>query len=63
MFADRLGDCGVQTSIQGVKVLGGDGRLELDRQLRDRLADVTVVVHHLGDGEAHPQQLPSVLRG
>ena len=62
MFSDGLGDGGVQTAIQGVKVLGADERAALDRQLGDRLTDVTVVVDHLRHGETHSQQLLAMLR-
>jgi hypothetical protein len=62
MFGDGLGDRGIQAAIEGVKIFGADRGLALDRQLGDRLTDVTVVVHHLRHGETHPQQLPSMLR-
>jgi hypothetical protein len=47
VFGHGAGDGLVETQIQGAKIGGADRRILLDRQLRDRLAHVPVVVHHL----------------
>jgi hypothetical protein len=40
------------------KSVGADRNLELDGELRDGLADVTVVVDHLGDREPSLEKVP-----
>jgi hypothetical protein len=49
--------------VQGAKVLVGDLRSQLDGELGDGLADVTVVLNDLTDGEARVQELAAVNGG
>ena len=52
----------VEATVQGAELVGRDRGLELQGQLRRRLADVSVVVHDLGDGEPGALQLAAVQR-
>ena len=44
VFRDRFRNCGVETAIEGVEFFHGDGRTLLDRERRDCLADVAVIM-------------------
>ena len=47
VLGDRTRDGVVQASVQRAEIIGADRRMKLDGQLGNRLADVTIIVHHL----------------
>ena len=61
MFGHRAGDRGVEASIQDVEFFRGDRNILLDRDLGNRLADIAVVMHDLGNVETQRAQLRAVL--
>ena len=63
VLRDRFSDRHVEATIQRMKLFDGDRCVLLERDLGDRLANVTVVVDHLRHVEAGCQQLRAVPRG
>ena len=63
VLRDRFSNRHVEATIQRMKLFQGDWRLLLERDLGDRLTNVTVVVDHLRHVEARCQQLRAVPRG
>lgn len=59
----RPSDGLVKTAVEYVKVLDADRGVRLACQVGDDLADVSVAIHDLRDGEAIPQQLTAMERG
>ena len=51
-FGDRTGNAIIKAAIERPKLADLDVRIELEREVGDRLAQVTVVVHDLIHGEA-----------
>ena len=62
-LGDRVGDGIVQAAVEGAELVDLDRQVALEREVGDRLAQVAVVVHHLVDREAVPQELQPVARG
>ena len=60
-FRHRAGDGVVEASIEGAKVVGADGGMQLSRELGHRLADIAIVVHHLPDRQSLQEQITPVL--
>jgi hypothetical protein len=60
---DRARDGLVETAVQHPKVVGADGRVQFNGQFGDRLTDVAIVVHDLGDRESLQQEVMPVLEG
>jgi hypothetical protein len=60
VFGDRLRDGLVQTPVERLELVRRDVTVRLDRQLRDRLADVPVVVNDLRNRESGPPQVATV---
>jgi hypothetical protein len=60
IFADRPGNRIVEASVEDTEIRTADHGAHFRRQLGDRLADVTIVVHDLGHREPLPEQLTAV---
>jgi hypothetical protein len=60
---NRARDGLVETAVQHPKVVGADGRVQFHGQFGDRLTDVAIVVHDLGDRESLQQEVMPVLEG
>src|SRR5690606_32166728 len=54
------GDRVVEAEVEGLELVALDRRVLLDRELRDRLADVAVVMDDLGDGQADAKEVLAV---
>jgi hypothetical protein len=52
VFRDSLGDRRVETQVEGLEFFHRDGRTLLDRERRDRLADIPIVMDDLGHRKA-----------
>ncbi|HEY0993303.1 MAG TPA: hypothetical protein VGD80_39900 [Kofleriaceae bacterium] len=57
------GDRAVEAAIERVELVDADRLLLLPREFGDRLAQISVVVNDLIDGEALPEELAAVQRG
>jgi len=53
----------IEAKVQGPKLLSRDRHPLLHHQLRDRLADVSIIVNDLTDGEPRPQEVAAVSAG
>jgi hypothetical protein len=62
VLGHRFGDGGVEAAIQCLELRYRDRGPVFLGQGRDGLADVAVVVHHLGHVEPSSQQLPAMQR-
>ena len=60
VFGHGFGDGRIQTPVQNVEFFGRDGHLPLDRQIRDGLAHVAVVMDDLRQCEPQRQQVAPV---
>jgi hypothetical protein len=60
VLGDGGGDGVVEASVEGAELGRGDRHHPFESELGDGLADVSIVVDHLADGEAHPEQLVAV---
>jgi hypothetical protein len=63
VFRDGFGNRGVETTVESMEFFYRDGGSLLDRERRDRLADVAIVMDDLGHGKTRSEQVPSVARG
>jgi hypothetical protein len=59
----RARDGLVETAVQHPKVICADGCVQFHRHFGDRLTDVAIVVHDLGDRESLQQEVMPVLEG
>jgi hypothetical protein len=60
VFGDGVGDRVVEALVEGSELGNRDRLHPFESELRDGLADVSVVVHDLPDGEAQAKQLLTV---
>ena len=60
IFGDRPGNRIVEASVEQTEIRAADHGVPFRRQLGDRLADVTIVVHDLGHREPLPEKLTAV---
>lgn len=64
VLGHRTGNCIVEASVKRAEIVRRDWRVGLDGQISNCLADITVVVNTLRDGEASKQQIvPMLQRG
>ena len=63
MLRHRFRDRGVETTVQRMEFFNGDRGPPLDRELSNSLANIAVVVDHLGYVETSLQQLRAMPRG
>ena len=56
-FGDGIGDGIVETAVERSKFFDVDRRTVIDRQFRNRLAEIAIVMDNLVDGESVLQQL------
>src|SRR6185503_7641302 len=60
ILGDSAGDRFIEAEVQQLKLSRFDGCVVLGRELGDGLAEISVVVNHLGDREARLRALPTV---
>jgi hypothetical protein len=61
VLGNRASDRVVKASVQRAKVVGTDGCVQFDGQLRDGLTDIAIVVHDLRHGEPLKQEVMAML--
>ena len=61
-FGDGIGDGIVETAVERSKFFDVDRRTPIDRQFRNRLAEIAIVMDNLVDGEPVLQQLAPMTR-
>jgi hypothetical protein len=59
-LGDGVGDRVVETAVERPKFLDCDRRIDLDRQIRYRLAKIAIVVNDLLDGKSVLQQIATM---
>lgn len=62
VFRHRLGNRGVETLVERMELFDRDGGTLFDRERRDRLAHVAIVVNDLGDRKTQSEPVPAVAR-
>jgi hypothetical protein len=61
VFGHRSGNRVVEAPVEHAEIRGAERRVSLNRQLGDRLTDITIVVHDLRHGESLLEKLAAVL--